>query len=329
MSSGLIFHLAGRDEWEAAAGGYRPASLDLEGFIHCSTGGQLHRTADRHFPGRDDLLLVEIDPEAVADRLRYEPDGGGESFPHIHGPIPPEAVVRVTPWSQGPVEGATIDIGGVIQVPSVEPVARALARAGTELDPGLLLQAHHHGMAEYDSQIVEEAAWAGYANAFCSRLGVPAARLPIAVAAFFEEMRRPGTWATLIEGAEAGLRLVAATGLPLAVVSNSDGTVARRLLEAGVLQVGEGPGVPVVAIIDSGQVGIEKPDQRIFDLAVAALGVPRSRVVHVGDSRRMDVAGAEGAAIRPLHLDPFRLCPDPGHAHVRSLAEVAALVRSR
>jgi putative hydrolase of the HAD superfamily len=89
--------------------------------------------------------------------------------------------------------------------------------------------------------------------------------------------------------------------------------------------------VPVAAVIDSTVVGIEKPDPRIFALALDALGVPAdqvSSVVHVGDSIFADVRGAQAAGIRPLHLDPYGDCPSPpgDHEHVRSLAEVAELV---
>jgi putative hydrolase of the HAD superfamily len=113
----------------------------------------------------------------------------------------------------------------------------------------------------------------------------------------------------------------------LAIVSNSDGTVAERLGRAGVAQVGPGPGIALMALIDSGEVGVEKPDPRIFDLALAACGVRPEAAVHVGDSRRTDVAGALAAGIRPLHMDPFDLCPDRSHEHVRTLREVVDLVR--
>jgi len=146
----------------------------------------------------------------------------------------------------------------------------------------------------------------------------------------FEDAIRPVGWQPAIEASLAALPALAATGVRLAIVSNSDGTVASRLEAAGVLRVGagSGAGVRVEAVIDSGEVGIEKPDPRIFELALAACGVRAAAVVHVGDSRRTDVAGALAAGIRPLHLDPFALCPDRSHEHIAALGEVLALVRA-
>ena len=65
-------------------------------------------------------------------------------------------------------------------------------------------------------------------------------------------------------------------------------------------------------------VGVAKPDPAIFRIALDALGVPADgSVLHVGDSLRYDVAGARAAGLRPVHMDPYGLCPAPdGHAHI-------------
>jgi len=54
--------------------------------------------------------------------------------------------------------------------------------------------------------------------------------------------------------------------------------------------------------VASAAVGVEKPDRRIFDLALARAGVPAHRVVHVGDDYEADVLGAQGAGIDAIHL---------------------------
>ena len=81
-------------------------------------------------------------------------------------------------------------------------------------------------------------------------------------------------------------------------------------------------GIPRVgAVIDSRVVGVEKPDARIFQLALDALGVEASRSVYVGDTVKFDVRGAEGAGLHPVHFDPFYLCSGE-HSHVGALAEL-------
>jgi len=99
----IILHITSREAWEAAIsrGIYRSASLDSEGFIHCSTLGQTVDTAERFFPGRRDLVLLCIDEEKTEPEGRYEGpafdhDQRVESlFPHIYGPLNVSAVVRV------------------------------------------------------------------------------------------------------------------------------------------------------------------------------------------------------------------------------------------
>lgn len=101
----MILHITSRGE-------YRPgepvtaASLETEGFVHCSDFGTVHLPANRLFAGRDDLLLVVVHPAALDVPLRWEPgvppDPQGAWFPHVYGPIPAEAVVAVHDFREGP-----------------------------------------------------------------------------------------------------------------------------------------------------------------------------------------------------------------------------------
>ena len=119
---------------------------------------------------------------------------------------------------------------------------------------------------------------------------------------------------------------LAATATPLAVVSNSDGRVEGLLDDLGLCQVGPGRGVAMGAIVDSGKVGVGKPDPAIFAIALARLGRGPDHCVHVGDTVFADVDGARRAGIRPLHLDPIGWCEATDHEHVSDLAAVATLV---
>ena len=94
-----IYHLALRHAWEGAREKGEPyrrstidSSLDDEGFIHCSYRDQVQGVADRFYRGRTDVLLLTIDTSKVEAEVRTE-----SLFPHIYGPLPIEAVVRVEP----------------------------------------------------------------------------------------------------------------------------------------------------------------------------------------------------------------------------------------
>ena len=106
-------------------------------------------------------------------------------------------------------------------------------------------------------------------------------------------------------GSLDGLRALHATGLRLAIVSNSDGTLEERLAREGICQAGPGAGVPMSIVIDSAAVGVAKPDPAIFTIALDACGVAPERVVHVGDAVGADVAGA-GALGNSARVDHRR-----------------------
>ena len=68
--------------------------------------------------------------------------------------------------------------------------------------------------------------------------------------------------------------------------------------------------------IDSHVVGVVKPEPRIFELALNALKTSPAECLHVGDSVRYDVVGAQAAGMTVVHIDPLELC-DSGRPHPR------------
>ncbi len=102
--------------------------------------------------------------------------------------------------------------------------------------------------------------------------------------------------------------------------------MADRLRELEVLQVGPGLGVEVGTLIDSGAVGVEKPDPRIFHLALEALDADPARTAYVGDMPRFDVVGARRAGLRPLLMDPYGFQHRMTCEKVTSLADVLSLL---
>ncbi len=89
-----MFHIVARSEWEAAraAGEFRPASLDSEGFIHFSYAHQWRLTQQRYYQKQTDLVLLHIDAAALPKELKIE-----NGFPHLYAPLPCSAVTRIQP----------------------------------------------------------------------------------------------------------------------------------------------------------------------------------------------------------------------------------------
>jgi putative hydrolase of the HAD superfamily len=222
-----------------------------------------------------------------------------------------------------------LDVGGVFHLPTEERVREALRSAGFELPPNGLARAHYAGMTGHDHGSAETE-YAGlmepYVVELVRSLEVPAAQEEAARAAVLASLTTPGAWTGQIRDSVEELPRLAATGVRIAIVSNSDGTVEARLREEAICQVGAGPGVRVDAVVDSGAIGISKPDPRIWGPALAATRAEPAEAVHVGDSLLTDVGGARAAGIEPIHFDPYRICDRKDHRHAARLADVTRMV---
>lgn len=77
-------------------GVYRAASLESEGFIHCSFAGQLDTVIKRYYSGADEIVVVEIETDLLMSRTLNEPSTNSEIYPHVYGPINRDAIVGVS-----------------------------------------------------------------------------------------------------------------------------------------------------------------------------------------------------------------------------------------
>jgi uncharacterized protein (DUF952 family) len=93
----LIYHIVLPDVWNVSHGQpqYSAASLETEGFIHCSFANQLDAVLDRYYRDAGDVLVLTIDTEKLTSKLIDEPSTNDEIYPHIYGKINRDAVVAV------------------------------------------------------------------------------------------------------------------------------------------------------------------------------------------------------------------------------------------
>ncbi|MGE0774944.1 MAG: DUF952 domain-containing protein [Sphingomonadaceae bacterium] len=107
MSSPILttaFKILTADQWASwqAAGIFTGAPVDLaDGFIHLSAADQVAETAARHFAGKSDLILAEIDLSALGEAVKWEPSRGGALFPHVYASVPLSAVRSSSPMNGG------------------------------------------------------------------------------------------------------------------------------------------------------------------------------------------------------------------------------------
>ena len=96
------FKILSAADWRSTLveGHYNGSPVDLaDGYIHLSTTDQLEGTAAKHYAGQSDLMLVEVDLDALGDTVVWEPSRGGALFPHIYGPLPVSATRSARPLS--------------------------------------------------------------------------------------------------------------------------------------------------------------------------------------------------------------------------------------
>ncbi len=214
-----------------------------------------------------------------------------------------------------------LDAGGVLVFPEPDRMLPPLRAAGVDPDLATLERAHYRAMAIQDAAALPPARdtwWRDYLRSYVAACGVAEGQCE-ALATEMAQAIRGHAWVHVGLGASDGLRAVAALGLPMGVVSNSDGTVESDLRRLGVCYVsdaadradgahapdapdahapdasdapdapdapdgpgtpdGPGPGVRVGVILDSAVVGVAKPDPAIFRIALDALGVPAGGTV--------------------------------------------------
>ena len=85
-----IYKILRRQEWLTAqdAGTFTGSEVDRrDGYIHFSTAAQARETARRHFAGQADLVVLEIEGDALGPALVWEPSRGGDLFPHLYGAL--------------------------------------------------------------------------------------------------------------------------------------------------------------------------------------------------------------------------------------------------
>jgi HAD superfamily hydrolase (TIGR01549 family) len=89
------------------------------------------------------------------------------------------------------------------------------------------------------------------------------------------------------------LAALRARGIPLAVISNWQAGLRHFCTELGL-------GEFLDHVLASGDLGVEKPDARIFLEACERLGVPADRTLHVGDTYVDDYVGATSAGLQVI-----------------------------
>ena len=206
--------------------------------------------------------------------------------------------------------------------PNFPRLSDALARRGIAVSPDALLAAEPVVKQELDhAPTIQATDDRGRGYVYFDRiLGLAGVSPSAAAAEAIEELvsfnDREGAFDVVTPGAFEALQRLRQAACQLVVVSNSNGRVRRILRRTGIE-----PHVDLV--IDSHEEGVEKPDPRIFEIALQRSRADRAATIHCGDIYHIDVAGARAAGLPAVLLDSAGLYKDADCPRVQSLPEFA------
>jgi putative hydrolase of the HAD superfamily len=227
-------------------------------------------------------------------------------------------------------EAVLLDAGGVFLLPEHDRILAAIARAECSASADVLDDAHYRGASRFTTDLDVEGDWAGcwqqYLELYVEECGIAEEDRAEVHLHLDSEFADAALWLRVIPGCRDGIRALADAGVRLGVISNADGLIGERLRQLEILQVGPGLGVEVECVIDSGDVGVMKPDPRIFTIALDAMAVEADDAWYVGDMPGIDVVGARRAGLRPVLMDPLGLHHDADYDRTDSLSDLATRI---
>ena len=158
--------------------------------------------------------------------------------------------------------------------------------------------------------------WHDVYGTFLGELGIPTGNgLIDVVYAGFTDLANY----SLFEDVIPVLDRLSAAGLKLGVISNFEEWLEQLLEELGV------SGYLGVRVI-SGLEGLEKPDPRIFEIAMERAGVEAEVSVYVGDNPEFDVDPAAAVGMFPVLLDRRERFPNAAGARITSLDQLPTAI---
>lgn len=202
-----------------------------------------------------------------------------------------------------------LDAGNTVIFLDHARLARLVGDAGREVSVSDLVRSEGEAKVLAESGGLLEVAWkfrerpgaigwGKMVGTMAKLAGLREARVPALLEAGWAVHTARNLWCRVPDGLGPALDALRAEGVKVAIVSNSEGMLDRLFTELGVLQHFD-------LVIDSGTVGVEKPDPAIFRIALDHFGAAPARTLHLGDVFATDVLGARAAGIRHALIDPF------------------------
>lgn len=149
------------------------------------------------------------------------------------------------------------------------------------------------------------------------QLGMDDALFPAVEKRLYARHAERNLWGNVRERTAEALEELRRRGYRMGVISNADGRVDALLESVGLRPYFD-------FVIDSAVVGVEKPDPRIFRMALERMGVEPEEALYVGDIYEIDVVGARGAGMPAVLIDPLGRWTDLDCDRIAAVSELPA-----
>ena len=95
MNLEFIFKITDKEEWQKAKkiGTYNGSDKDKkDGYIHFSEEDQVEETLNKHYPKKENLVLLRVNAFKL-EHLLWEQASNGDMYPHLYSSLDTSAVV--------------------------------------------------------------------------------------------------------------------------------------------------------------------------------------------------------------------------------------------
>jgi len=221
------------------------------------------------------------------------------------------------------IDTVFLDAGGVLVFPNWARVSEALARREVHASVDALARAEFRAKRRLDlgdtigATNDQQRGWL-YFNLTLEEAGVAQTA---ATDEALEELHAYHREENLLESVPPDvvptLQRLRALGLKLVVVSNANGRLRHLFDRLGLTGA-------VDILFDSHEEGVEKPDPRLFQIALSKAQAQPDTTLHVGDLYHVDVVGARAAGLHAVLLDVAGLYDGFDCPRIRAFADLPA-----
>lgn len=178
---------------------------------------------------------------------------------------------------------------------------------GGRTDPDAAAEAERQARRVYEQQVLASGVsthWRTYFETYYRTLGVREQDFEdILLAIRYAHRQWIGIFHVVRDTVYTLLKTLHTRGIRLGIISNADERLQAQLRVLGLTPYFE-------HIVGSSDVGLEKPDPRIFEQALERMGAQPEETLYIGDYRWLDYEPARRLGMQALLVDPLGTYPE-------------------